>query len=296
MPCNMLLPFLLIDNQKAECMRLDGTIEEQIEDLKADFANIVTDTQVCLEDRYSNPKYARSWLNEILRGTKDEPLVIEESASDYFLQLQNKWSFTNPTLLQQLADKLKNALLKGKMQDYKRKFDEFCHSFPINNETAAKPVEFELCDPRQPCLVLIFESVSKFYDIEVFLTDVFDIYKRYLRVHKIELGSIQTVTVQFAASMEPHFQACIDQNRETARRHNVTDMHIEPQTGLKPTAPDTTATEDQTHEAVDTLDGKIQNMTRTPETRSRKRAYSAPNGTNKKNKASKLANGEMTPA
>ena len=148
------------------------------------------------------------------------------------------------------------------MQAYKEKFDDFCHSFPINNETAAKLVQFEPCDPRQPCLVLIFESVSKFYDIEVFLIDVFNIYKCYLRVHKIELGSVQKVTAQFTASMKPHLQACIDQKRETARCHNVTDMYIEPQTEPKLTA---TATEDQTRQAVTS---NIQKEAKTQETRS----------------------------
>ena len=73
----------------------------------------------------------------------------------------------------------------------------------------------------------------------------------------------------------------IDQNRETARHHNVTDMHIEPQTESKPTAPDTIAIEDRTHEAINNFAGNIQNKTtKIPETRPCKRVHSAPNEIN----------------
>ena len=64
------------ENHEAEILKLDGTTEEQIGNLKLDFAAIVTETRRCLRDRYSNPEDAASWLNEILRGTQDEPLVI----------------------------------------------------------------------------------------------------------------------------------------------------------------------------------------------------------------------------
>ena len=97
-------------------MRLDSVIEKQIGKLKSDFADTVVETHKKLKDRCSDPEDAASWLNEILRGTKDEPLVIEESVSDYndlFRLLQKKWSFTDPTLIQQLVDKLRNVSLNG---------------------------------------------------------------------------------------------------------------------------------------------------------------------------------------
>ena len=84
-------------------MRLDSTNEEQIENLKEDFAALVIETRRCLKKRYSDAEEAATWINEILRGTQDEPPVVEVSVSDYsnlFIQLQKKWSFTKPDLLQ----------------------------------------------------------------------------------------------------------------------------------------------------------------------------------------------------
>ena len=185
------------------------------------------------------------------------------------------------------------------MEEYRKWFDHFCQSFPINNKMTENPVELEPCDPGQPCLVILFESISKFYDIDVFLTDVFKIYKRYLRVHKIELGSVQRVTVQFAESMEPHLQACIDQGKETARRHRVTDIHIEPHTETQSTpAADTTDKEDAIHKPVETVRHMKQssNGIEKPELRSRKRVNSAPNGATKKKKTNKPTNGVTIPA
>ena len=298
---------LLLGNHVADCIQLDGTIEEKIKHLKADFAAIVIETRGHLEELYSNVENAATWLNEILRGNEDEPLVVEESAPDYsklFRQLQKKWSFTRPDLLQQLVDELTIVSLKKRMQAYTERYDAFCHSFPINKETKAKSVQFEPRDPRQPCLVIIFESISKYFNIEVFLTDVFKIYKRYLRVHKIDLDSVQRVTVQFAASMEPHLQACIDQGKETARRHRVTDIHIEPQTEtqqLTATQDNTTHTEEKTQKEVETLAidcETIENKSKMTETRIlRKRVNSKPNGVikNKKSKTKKITNGEMIP-
>ena len=180
----------------------------------------------------------------------------------------------------------------------------FVTLFQSTRRPKAKSVQFEPRDPRQPCLVIIFESISKFFNIEVFLTDVFKIYKRYLRVHKIDLDSVQRVTVQFAASMEPHLQACIDQGKETARRHHVTDMHIEPHTEtqqLTATQDNTTHTEEKTQKEVETLAidrETIENKSNMTETRIlRKRVNSKPNGVikNKKSKTKKITNGEMIP-
>ena len=86
--------------------------------MKADFAAIVIESRGHLEELYSNAENAATWLNEILRGNEDEPLVVEESAPDYsnlFRQLQKKWSFTRPDLLQQLVDELTIVPLEERM-------------------------------------------------------------------------------------------------------------------------------------------------------------------------------------
>ena len=125
-------------------------------------------------------------------------------------------------------------------------------------QSKKKSVEFEPFDPKQPCLVLIFESATNWYNIELFLIEVFNIYQRYLRVHKIEMDSVQKVTLQFATSMEPHFQDLNDQKRELAKHYNVADMHIETEnTPATAAAPDSIATEDQTHEVVESLTSNI---------------------------------------
>ena len=47
---------------------------------------------------------------------------------------------------------------------------------------------------------------------------MFDIYRRYFRVHKIEPGCVK-VTLQFDASMEPLLKACIDHKREAVKHY-----------------------------------------------------------------------------
>ena len=46
-------------------MRLDSTNEEQIENLKEDFAALVIETRRCLKKRYSDAEEAATWINEI---------------------------------------------------------------------------------------------------------------------------------------------------------------------------------------------------------------------------------------
>ena len=202
---------------------MDDTVETQIDSLKDDYAAIATEACGCLETHDRSAALTAVWVNEVFRGPQNEPLIVEGSVSEYsdlFRQLQKKWSFTNPTLLEQLLEKLKNDTLIQKLALYTERFNTFCSKFPID-----KAVRFEHYDPSQPCLVLIL-NFKTFHGIKVFLEDVFDIYARYLRVHMIKPGSIKEVTIQFPSSMTMLVQDCIDQRREAA---NDTSMHIEPQ-------------------------------------------------------------------
>ena len=175
--------------------------------------------------------YVAVWLNEILRGTQDEPLAIEVNVDNYdelFRKLQQKWSFTRPIFLQQLTKSIENDTLSQQMKAYMEEYNSFCSSLKLKEE-----VSLEDHDPSNPCLILIFESGTTFADIEVFLQEVFSIYKRYLRVHKIEPGSVKVI-LQFPTSMEPLLQACIDQKREAVKHYNVKTMQIQ----ASPIAPD----------------------------------------------------------
>ena len=225
------------ENHEAESWRLDDTVQKEIDKLKDAYADIATEACECLlETRKLSAPLAAVWLNDILRGTQNEPLLVEESVSDcidLFRKLQEKWSFTNPTLLQQLLKKLDNSSLIQQLDEYTERFNTFCSKFPIDK--AKQPVCFEQYDSSQPCLVLILDFET-FDNIKVFLKDVFDIYARYLRVHMITPGNIKTVSVQFPASMTTIVQDCIDQRRKAA---NDTSMHIKPRaedTKKQPTA------------------------------------------------------------
>ena len=222
----MQLTFASIGNHKAECLSLDHDVQEKILGLKREFTDISCQARQWLESRYPEAKGAAWWLNETLRGRKDEPLVVEGSVSDYGElgdQLQKKWSFTNPDFLEQLIGETDITLIQ-QMSEYRKKFDCFCCSFPISNQTIDKEVRFEDYDPYQPCLVLMIESDmdTNFHGVRVFLEDVFDIYKRYLRVHKIASGKIKKVTLQYQPNMEPQIQERIKHNKD----NKYADMHI----------------------------------------------------------------------
>ena len=217
------------------------------------------------------------WLNEILRGSRDEPLVIEDKVEDYadiFSQLQKKWSFTSPTLLRQLVENMGNGSLSKRMKDYSAEYDEICRSFTKLNEHVSledydssnppsatmgngslskrmkdysaeydeicrsftklnEHVSLEDYDSSKPCLVLIFESGTTFDNVQIFLDEVFGIYRRYLRVHKIMPGSVKLI-LQFPDSMKPLLQVCIDKKRGVAKHCNIKTMSIQ----ATPTAPD----------------------------------------------------------
>lgn len=242
---NSLFILLYAENQEAESWRLDDTVKKEITRLKNDYATIATKACQCLENHNPSLSAAHTavWLNEILRGTQDEPLIVEERVSTYsdlFLQLQKKWSFTNPALLKQLLEILENESLSEELAKYTKRFDEACSKFPID-----KPVRFEPYDPSQPCLILIL-SFKSLDVIKVFLKDVFDIYSRYLRIHMITPGSIKQVTIQFPASMTTLVQESIDQKRTA----NNTSMRIEPQAEDATSETQPTAASNAVEEAV----------------------------------------------
>ena len=67
-----------------------------------------------------------------------------------------------------------------------------------------------------------------FDGILAFLEDVFGIYKRYFRIHKIERGCIK-VTLQFPADMQELIQGCIDQKCDALKQHDISMQITKPQ-------------------------------------------------------------------
>ena len=213
-------------------LRLDNDHNAKVNHLKLTFADLVVTVHQCLKASRSDAEATAVWLNEILRGSRDEPLVIEDKVEDYadiFSQLQKKWSFTSPTLLRQLVENMGNGSLSKRMKDYSAEYDEICRSFTKLNEH----VSLEDYDSSKPCLVLIFESGTTFDNVQIFLDEVFGIYRRYLRVHKIMPGSVKLI-LQFPDSMKPLLQVCIDKKRGVAKHCNIKTMSIQ----ATPTAPD----------------------------------------------------------
>ena len=53
--------------------------------------------------------------------------------------------------------------LKQQMREYVTNFDEFRHNFKLERTTIFQPL-----DDNKPCLIIVFESGTSLYDIEVF--------------------------------------------------------------------------------------------------------------------------------
>ena len=204
-------------------VKLDHQIQKRICKLKSEFGDIVVRALRWLKYRYPDAQDAAVWLNETLRGLPSEPLAIEDDIGNHdalWKILQTKWSFTNSRFLQGLVESSRDAGLIERMCNYNEGFKFVRRSIPISNQEVA----FEDYDPNKPCLILIFESITYFNDIEIFLDDVFHIYRRYLRVHKIKPGCVEVI-LQFPASMEPLLQACIDKKHKSVEHY--TKMRIE---------------------------------------------------------------------
>ena len=203
-------------------VKLDHRIQIRIGKLKSDFGDIVVRALRWLRERYPEAQEAATWLNEMLRGHPSEPLVAEASVRNHDALrklLQTKWSFTNSRFLQGLVESTEDEALIERMSNYNEEFKYVRRSIPINNQE----VTFEDYDLNKPCLILIFESITYFNDIEIFLDEVFHIYRRYLRVHKIKPGCVE-VTLQFPANMELLLQVCIDKKCESVKHY--AKMHI----------------------------------------------------------------------
>ena len=127
-----------------------------------------------LKDRYPDAQDAAVWLNEMLKGPQSEPLTVEDNIGNHdalWKMLQTKWSFTNTRFLQGLVESTEDAALIERMCNYNEEFKFVRRSIPISNQEVA----FEEYNPNKPCLILIFESITYFNDIEIFLDDVFHI-------------------------------------------------------------------------------------------------------------------------
>ena len=161
-----------------------------------------------LNDSFEFAHKAAFWLNGILPRTLEEPLVIEGASNFGELgdQLNKKWTFACPDFLGELVQETQEDTLIEEMKAYREKFNHFCSSFPITKKPTNREVFFEDYENGHSCLVLIIESDTNFHAVEVFLAEVFDIYKRYLRVHKVVLGEIKIVTLQYPPSIEPLLQ------------------------------------------------------------------------------------------
>ena len=155
--------------------------------------------------------------------------VTASNHDDLFKHLQTKWSFTNPDNLEKLVRKLQTAhscSLKEKIRDYKKKFKDFCHSLPLDGNT---PMHFEVLDLHKPCLIIETAAIELDLDeIFAFLDDVFEIYKRYFRIHKIEPGCIKA-TLQFPDDMKHLIQACINQKCDVLKQFAISMQILEPQ-------------------------------------------------------------------
>ena len=216
-------------DHKAATLTISCSTQEQIADFKRRFAFLSMEATEYLKKRFPDPESLIVLLNDLLKIDLKEPLMIEQPVATHlelFLQLQKKWSFTNPTILQQLINYLAGEDLQQKMRKYSQEYDSFCQSLKINESSLQKGIHFDEYDTTKPCLIVIIESGPlNLHEIYVFLDNVFGIYKRYLRLHKIEPGCIK-VTLQFPPSMIQLIKACIDQKSEAVKRYAKMELKL----------------------------------------------------------------------
>ena len=213
----------------AATMTISCSTQRQIVDFKNRFAHLAMGAMDYLKKSYPDTENLIVLLNDLLKGDLKEPLMIEQPVAthiDLFLLLQTKWSFTNPTILQQLINYLAGEDLQQKMTKYSQEYDSFCQSLKINESSIQRGIHFDDYDTTNPYLIVIIESGPlNFNEIYLFLDNVFGIYKRYLRLHKIEPGCIK-VTLQFPPSMTQLIQACIDQKSEAVKRYAKMELKL----------------------------------------------------------------------
>ena len=198
------------DHLQAATMTITRSTQEQIADFKKRYAFLAMKATDYLKKSYCDPESLMVLLNCLLKSDSKEPFMIEQPVATHaelFLQLQKKWSFTNPTILQQLINYLTGEDLQQEMKKYSQEYDSFCQSLKINESFLGKGIHFDEYDAAKPCLIVVIESGPlDFNEIYVFLDNVFGIYKRYLRLHKIEPGSISAISFKHdtAASSSLH--------------------------------------------------------------------------------------------
>ena len=216
-------------DHKAAAMTISRSTQEQIIDFKRRFAFLAMEVTEYLKKRFPDPISLMVLLNDLLKSDLNEPLMIEQPVATHaelFLQLQKKWIFTNPTIFQQLINYLTGEDLQQRMREYSQEYDSFCQSLKINESALQRGIHFDDYDTKNPCLIVIIESGPlNFNDIYLFLDNVFGIYKRYLRLHKIEPGCIK-VTLQFPPSITQLIQACIDQKCEAVKRFAKMELKL----------------------------------------------------------------------
>ena len=142
-------------------MTISCSTREQIADFKRRFAFLVMEATEFLKKSFPVPENLMVLLNELLKSDLNEPLMIEKSVAKHgelFLQLQKKWSFTNPTILQQLISYLAGEALQQKMREYSQQYDNFCQSLNINESSLQRGIQFDEYDVTNPCLIVIIES------------------------------------------------------------------------------------------------------------------------------------------
>ena len=213
---------ILTGDHPAATMTISRSTQEQIAGFKKRYAFLAMEATEYLKKSYHDPESLMVLLNDILKSDLKEPLMIEQPVATHgelFLQLQKKWSFTNPTILQQLISYLAGEALQQKMRKYSQEYDSFRQSLKINESSLQRGIQFDEYDATNPCLIVIIESGPlDLNEIYVFLDNVFGIYKRYLRLHKIEPSCIK-VTLQFPPSMTQLLKACIDQKGEPVKQY-----------------------------------------------------------------------------
>ena len=203
-------------------------MEEGIFKLTTDFADIVVEAHKWLKNRYPDAEDAAVWLNQVLKIDKKAPFVVCDvrNHSQLIKQLQKSFHYTAPDSLHHFIRITRREDLIKRIEEYKEDLKNFCRTIIITVNEKRKEIELAPHDMSKPCLILKFLSVTSFDEIEAFLDDCFGIDKRYLRTHKIGSGCVE-VTLQFEASMEQHFQDCIDKMKERKADKLCVKMFIE---------------------------------------------------------------------
>ena len=143
-------------------MTLAYDVQTRIGKLRTEFGDIVVQALKWLDHRYPETKDAVRWLNATLRGLQSEPLVVPSSSvSDNIPlddQLQKKWSFTNPAILEGLVEKTNDRDLTERMKKYNENFKYVCRSIPISNQE----IIFERFNHNKPSRIAGFVKLHFF--------------------------------------------------------------------------------------------------------------------------------------